>query len=285
MEEVLTSQLQQLQAELSKAQQAQQALNIKQAVVSAMCIALQAMQHELDPSEVVADEWEDLTDCSFMLRGHSLNDSQLSAADLALLQQQLRRETQHPCCSSFSSNQGPSSPKTPRQPPADTNSDSSSSASLGSLADAADQPTSGLAHSSISSSMQEDSWPDDTLSPIDDPLQFFRQLFQDGPLPWAASLTLPELHQQYLAAWREGFLHLTLLDNQQQYQQQSGATTADASLAVIKQLVQQHLHRWTSLMVYGRSDLLCQFHLRWVAVRGTVHICRIWCVIQDLVQT
>jgi hypothetical protein len=261
MEEVLTSQLQQLQAELIKAQQAQQALNIKQAVVSAMCIALQAMQHDLDPSEVVTDEWEDLTDCSFRLKGHSLNDSQLSAADLALLQQQLRRETQHPCCSSFSSNQGPSSPKTPRQPPADTSSDSSSSASLGSLADAADQQTSGQGgSSSSSSSVQADSWPEDTISPPDDPLQFFRQLFQDGPLPWAASLTLPELQQQYLTAWREGFLHLTLLDNQQQYQQQSGA--AEASLAVVKQLVQQHLHRWASLMVYGRSDLLCQFHLR-----------------------
>jgi hypothetical protein len=256
MEEVLTSQLQQLQAELTKAQQAQQALNIKQAVVSAMCIALQAMQHELDPSEVVADEWEDLTDCSFMLRGQSLNDSHLSAADLALLQQQLRLNTQHPCCSSFSSNQGPRSPRNPRQPPADTSSSDSSTGSLGSLPDAADPQ----GCSSSSSSVQADSWPEDTLSPPDDPLQFFRQLFQDGPLPWAASLTLSELRQQYLAAWREGFLHLTLLDNQQQYQQQSAA--ADASLAVVKQLVQQHLHRWTSLMVYGRSDLLCQFHLR-----------------------
>jgi hypothetical protein len=267
MEEVLETQLLQLQAELAKAQQAQQALHIKQAVVSAMCTALQAMQHELDPSEVVSDEWEDFSDCSFMLRGHSLSDSQLSAADLALLQQQLQPNTQHPCSSSFSSNQGPSSPKTPRQPPAITSS-GSSAASLRSLAAADDQPRLQAPCSSSSSSMQADSWPEDTISPPEDPLRFFRQLFHDGPLPWAATWTLPQLQQQYLAAWREGFLHLTLLENQQQYQQHS--SSADASIAVVKQLVQQHLHRWTSLMVFGRSDLLCQFHLRCGAVEGGV---------------
>jgi hypothetical protein len=129
MEELLTSQLQQLQAELMRAQQAQQALHIKQAVVSAMCTALQAMQHELDPSEVVADELDDPMDCSgcCTFRDYALSGSQLTHADLALLQQ-LRPCWQQPCCSSLSSNRYPSSPKTPRQPPANTTSNNSTAA-------------------------------------------------------------------------------------------------------------------------------------------------------------
>jgi hypothetical protein len=262
MEELLTSQLQQLQAELMRAQQAQQTLHIKQAVMSAMCTALQAMQHELDPSEVVAEELEDPMDCCTTYHNRTFSDSQLTIADLALLQQQLR-PTQQPCCSSLSSNQYPSSPKTPRQPLANITSNSSFTAAgallQGTAAAHIPSNFSNGGNNSSSSSQEVDGWPDDALSPLDDPLQFFRQLLQDGPLPWAASITLQELQQQYLSSIKEGLLHLTLLDNQQYSEQQPAQ--AQQSLAIIKQLVHQHLHRWTSLMVYGRSDVLYQFHL------------------------
>ncbi|WIA41310.1 hypothetical protein OEZ86_004908 [Tetradesmus obliquus] len=235
-----------------------------------MCTALQAMQHELDPSEVVADEeMYDPMDCSAAFKNPAASSSQLTHADLALLQQ-LRpgMQQQQPCCSSLSSNQYPCSPSTPRQPPTNTAAAASNApvaaGKPSAAAAAGDLPAlrgdSSSSGSGGSSSIDEaDGWPDDTLSPPDDPLRFLRQLLQDGPLPWAASITLPELQQQYLSSCREGLLHLTLLDNQQHNEQQPAQ--AQQSLAVVKQLLQQHLHRWTSLLVYGRSDLLYQFHL------------------------
>lgn len=239
MEELLTSQLRDLNTQVLKAQQAQRELQIKQSIMSAMCTALQAVQHALDLSE------EDVMELN--------PTSVLTSADITFLDQQLNE--QQPCASSYSCNVPVSEPHSLHH---SSSRQSCSKCDHGGAAQA-------------SAGAQADGWPEDAMSPPDDPLRFFRDLLEGGPLPWAATLTLPALQQQYLASCKEGLLHLVLLDNQQHLQQ---PWQVQRSLAAVKQLVQLHLQRWVSLVAYGRGDLLYQFHLRWaVDTSSNIHMC------------
>lgn len=238
----LTEQVLALHAAVDDAQQERQQLQRRLSVVASVCNALKAVrlhQHRLLQDCPAADSLQ--SDSAATTVAADIDLCQLLSPEELML---LHRVTHASPGSSSSSSSSPTD-----------------SRPVGSSS-----PAPELESQQAAAGVSCSDWPTDTLSPPNDPLQYFRTLLEHASLPSnniipdIDSISVAELQERYLQASQENMLQLSLLDKEQVGLQQ---LTHDP-IAVCKGILDNFLLQWATLVLHGKGELLYHFHLRYV---------------------